>query len=378
MTRRLLLACLASLCIPASTGAQTSGSLRFVSPTATTYLTGPVVMRVTADGLPAGDALQEVTFFADGQQVCVVPGSRPECSWDSGPRLTQHALRAVARLSSGGRLVANVRTMSAEFVEKAAVDVLLANAVVSDGGKFITGLQRDAFRVFDDGQERPITSFQSTDASLDVVLALDVSDSMRDVLPEVKIAATSFVRSLRKQDRVTLVVFNDAMYVPVRGADTPDEVTAAIAKLTAFGSTALFDVAVRSLDLLSQQSGKHALVFFTDGDDRSSQAALDQVQRAVSASDAMVFAIGLGPRNRREALRDRLELLTGASGGRVLVADNGEDLKDSFTDVVRDLVNQYTLGFEPRRDGRTHAIRVELIGHSGRIRARRSYNLPPR
>ena len=352
-------------------------TLRFVSPTAQTYLSGPVLLQVVVEGTTTPGAVEDVTFFANGREVCVAPGSKPECPWDAGRQLQQHVLRAVGRLKAGGRLVANVRTLSADYVESVSVDVVLANAVGTDGGRFVTGLAREAFRLFDDGQERPITSFQSNDAPLEVILALDVSESMRAVLPDVKIAALTFVKALRPQDRITLVAFNDSMFVPVRSASSPEVVTKAISELTAFGATALFDVTVRTLELLSRQPGKHALVFFTDGDDRSSQAGLDKVQRVVASSDAMVFAIGLGPSAQRDQLKDRLELITGSSGGRVRVADKSDELKDSFADVVRDVVNQYTLGFEPRRDGRTHTIKVDLVGRGGRVRARHTYIAPP-
>jgi VWFA-related protein len=374
--RPAILALLVLITCIARGAAQPGPALRFISPTAETYVSGPVLLRIEVDGVELG-AIENVTFFADGRQVCVAPGMKPECAWDAGGQLKEHALRAVARLRAGGRLVANVRTLSAEYVESVSVDAVLANAIVTDGGRFVTGLPREAFRLFDDARERPITSFQSTDALLEVVLALDVSESMRDVLPDVKTAAITFVKALRPQDHITLVAFNDTMFVPVRSAANADVVAKAIGDLSAFGATALFDVAVKSLELLSRQSGKHALVLFTDGDDRSSQAGLEELQRVVDSGDAMVFAIGLGPRERREQLRDRLELITGSSGGRVLVADKSEDLKDSFTEVVRDVVNQYTLGFEPRRDGRSHTIKVELVGRGGRVRARRSYIAPP-
>lgn len=90
----------------------------------------------------------------------------------------------------------------------------------------------------------------------------------------------------------------------------------------------------------------------------------------------MVFAIGLGSRAQHDQLRDRLEAITGTSGGRVLVADKSEDLKNSFAEIVQDVINQYTLGFEPRRDGRSHTIKVELVGRDGRVRSRRTYVAP--
>ena len=50
---------------------------------------------------------------------------------------------------------------------------------------------------------------------------------------------------------------------------------------------------------------------------------------------------------------------------------------ESFAKVVEDLINQYTLGFEPQRDGRDHQIRVQVPGRGVRVRARRIYTAPP-
>ena len=94
-------------------------------------------------------------------------------------------------------LIANVRTKDAGYVEAVSVDVVLANAVVTDGGRFVKGLTRDDFKVFDDGKERPVTSFQSDEAPLELVLALDVSASMSTALADVKEAAQGFLRALR-------------------------------------------------------------------------------------------------------------------------------------------------------------------------------------
>ena len=317
-----------------------------------------------------------MTFFADGRQVCVVPATSPQCRWDAGPELTTHAVRAVARLKTSGRVIANVRTKDAGYVEAVSVDVVLANAVVTDGGRFVKGLTRDDFKIFDDGKERPVTSFQSDEAPLEVVLALDVSASMSTALTDVKEAAQGFLRALRPQDRVTVVAFNNALFTLSRGVPGT-EALHALNKLTAWGSTALYDVIVRSLQLLARQPGKHALVIFSDGDDSASQATLDQVRKLVADSDAMLMAVGLGRGSTVNDLKETLESLADASGGRVLFAEKSDELSESFAKVVEDLINQYTLGFEPQRDGRDHQIRVQVPGRGVRVRARRVYTAPP-
>jgi VWFA-related protein len=351
-------------------------SIRWVSPTADTYLSGPVLLRVVFAGEGGGSRVEDVTFFADGKQVCVAPGAKAECSWDAGSELKSHALRAVARLKAGGRLVSSIRTRSIEYVESVSVDVVLANAVVTDGGRFVKGLTREQFRVLDDQRERPITSFQATDAPIELVLALDASASMADAMPDLKAAAALFVQSLRPQDRTTVVAFNDEMFPLARRESSSQTLTAAIERMNAFGGTALYDVIARALQLLSREPGKHAIVIFSDGDDRSSQATLEQVQRMVAESDAMLFAVGLGRGASTDALKEKLEGIAEVSGGRAIFAERTSKLREAFADVVESLTNQYTLGFVPARDGREHRIEIRLTKGGFRVRARQTYMAP--
>jgi VWFA-related protein len=150
----------------------------------------------------------------------------------------------------------------------------------------------------------------------------------------------------------------------------------ALDKLAAWGGTSLYDVIARSMQLLSRQPGKHAVVIFSDGDDNASQATLEQVRRLAGDSDAMLMAVGLGRGSEVNDLKETLESLAEASGGRVLFARKSDELVESFGKVVEDLINQYTLGFEPQRDGREHQIRVEVPGKGVKVRARRVYLAP--
>jgi len=261
-------------------------------------------------------------------------------------------------------------------VESVSVDVVLANAVVTDGGRFVKGLSREQFRVIDDEHDRPITSFQATDAPIELVLALDASASMADAMPDLKTASSAFVRALRPQDRTTIVAFNDEMFTLARRESTPEVLSTAIERMNAYGATALYDVIVRALQLLSREPGKHAIVVFSDGDDRSSQATFEQVQRMVADSDAMLFAVGLGRGTQIEALKEKLEGLAEVSGGRAFFADRTSKLHDVFADVVDSLTNQYTLGFVPARDGKEHRIDIRLTKGGYRVRARRAYTAP--
>ena len=71
------------------------------------------------------------------------------------------------------------------------------------------------------------------------MLALDVSGSMEEALPEVKAAARAFVLALRPQDRVTLLAFNDSMFTLARAESNKELLAESVSKLSAFGATAL-------------------------------------------------------------------------------------------------------------------------------------------
>ena len=240
MSRMVCAFAMAILLAAGSSAQSTDLSIRWVSPTADTYLSGQVLLRIVFVGEGGGSRVEDVTFFADGKQVCVTPGAKAECSWDAGSEVTSHALRAVARLKAGGRLVSAIRTKAIAYAESVSVDVVLANAVVTDGGRFVKGLTREQFRILDEGRERPITSFQATDAPLELVLALDASGSMADALPDLKAAASKFVQALRPEDRTTIVAFNDEMFTLARRESSPQSLTAAIERINANGGTALY------------------------------------------------------------------------------------------------------------------------------------------
>lgn len=367
---------LLSLVTTVALHSQPTDTLRFVSPPPGSYVTGSVTVKVAFEGEGGSSAIEDVTFFADGRQICVAPGARMECEWDAGRTVEEHALRAVARLKAGGRVVANVRTRAVSFNESASVDIVQVNAVVTSGGRFVKGLTKESFRLLDDKQERPILGFDPNGAPLEVVLAIDVSGSMKDALPDVQAAARAFLKGLRPMDKVTVVAFNDSVFtVAPREADLETRLQA-IDKLSAWGGTAIYDVIVRLVGVLSRQAGRRAFVVFTDGEDRNSQASLQDVTRAISDSDTTFFAVGLGRGERLEAIRTNLEGLADASGGLALFAEHSDQLTERFAAIVSDLANQYTLGFEPRRDGKPHTLTVLVPGREVRIRARRGYVAP--
>lgn len=357
--------------------AQGNSGLSIASPTADTLLTGPVVLRAAID--PAlVERVQSLTFYADGKVICAnVPARRPECPWNAGADVKQHLIRVVAALAGDARVVATVRTARLDFAESVRVDVVQVAAVVTDrSGHFVSGLDQNAFRLSEDGVPQKISHFAAQNSDLDLVVAVDASGSMEDALPDLKEAVKAFLGALGPRDHVTLIAFNDNMYTLASRETSATARVDAVDRLVAFGGTALYDVLSKSIDLVATGTGRRAVVLFTDGDDRNSQATLASTEEKLQGSDATLFVVGLGRGATADALRKTLEDLADSSGGRVLFAEKAKELREPFTAVVSELANQYLIGFESsngKRDGGWRALKIETTDKRYRVRARQGY-----
>jgi Ca-activated chloride channel family protein len=321
----------------------------------------------------------QVAFFADGHQVCTIIRSPFECEWHAGDRIAEHQIRVAASLRDGRRIVQTVRTRGLTVTETVDVDVVQVTAVVLDGdGRFVRGLTREAFRVYDDGKAQPITHFAAENIPLELVAAIDVSSSMRDALGTVKDAAKRFLTALAPSDQVTVLAFNENIFTLARRATEPVARTRAVDRMAPWGGTALYDVIIKAIEILGRQSGRRAIVLFSDGDDQSSHATLDAAIRATEGSDATIYAIGQGRAVEAPALQALMKRIASVSGGRAFFSSDLARLDGVFTDILEDLRNQYLLSY-PAPDGRRtdqwHTIKVEVAGGRHSVRARQGYRL---
>jgi Ca-activated chloride channel family protein len=230
--------------------------------------------------------------------------------------------------------------------------------------------------VFDNDRPQKITSFQSENISLELVAALDVSSSMRDALPRVKESATRFLAGLRGGDHVTLLAFNDIVYTLAQRTKDQSTRAQAIERMRAWGGTALYDVVVDALRRLERQTGRRALVVFSDGDDQSSHATMQAAVAHAESSDATIYAIGQGRAVRTRELQTVLSRFASISGGRAFFTEDVSRLDRFFSEILEDLSNQYLVSYsypDAERDGQFHRVRLEAAGGKYQVRVRPGY-----
>lgn len=358
-------------------------AIRITSPAAGAIVTGVTRLEAVIEHHDKVPAVQEVIFTVDGRLACTIEQPPFTCTWDSGEVVRDHHVRVVATLAGGGRLTANLRTASLGYAERVRTDAVLVPVIVTREGQFVRGLKRQDFEIAEDGVRQPIAAMANEDGPLDLVLAIDVSGSMESSLDQVKAAVKRLLSKLRPGDAVTLVGFNDSLFLAAEREQDQRARERAVDLLSAWGSTALYDATVRAIDLVSREWGRKGIVIFSDGEDRSSLTPREAAARRVQESDAMLYTVGFGRGATDPALQRGLRDFATATGGRAFFPKSVSALDDVFDEIVAELAHQYVLSYALanfEHDGRWRTISVQVRGGKYDVRARQGYRPhgPPR
>jgi Ca-activated chloride channel family protein len=249
-------------------------------------------------------------------------------------------------------------------------------ATVTDAkGQPVTGLRQSDFEVLEDGVPQEVTTFAAGEFPLTVALGLDRSFSMAKNLPLAKQASQTFLRELKPGDRSMVVaISSEAEEIAPLSADRAAQ-SRAITALDAWGTTALHDAIIATLDRLEPEPGRQAIVVFSDGADRySTHRAADVMERA-RRSNALIYPIAFG--RTRSPLLAELAVLT---GGRSFLLRDARELETTLATVARELRYQYLLGYTPAmaiergdREWRSITVNVRGTRPGVRVRARDGY-----
>ncbi len=277
---------------------------------------------------------------------------------------------------------------------RAGVDLVSVNVTVLDtNGQLVTGLDKGAFEVFEDGDPQVITQFIGERVPVSLGLLLDTSDSMFGArIQEARTAVDQFLfELLDPEDEFFLLAFNHAPQLVTDWTADPSVIRPVLAALKPSGATAAYDALIASLPLFEQRHRpRAALVIVSDGADTASDASVRDVRNALLRTEAFVYAIAIDS-SSRQAINTRpnpqaLREITDQSGGRTEVVGSTTELGGATARIAEELRHQYLLGYASPRagDGRFHSIRVRVKAGVGsgepgekppeyKVRARNGY-----
>jgi VWFA-related protein len=323
------------------------------------------------------------------------------------------------------------------FRFKSGVDLVNVTATVSDDdGHFVSGLTKDDFTVYEDGQLQEITNFSNERVPVSLGILLDTSGSMTpDKMSSARSAIDRFIYDLLgKDDELFFMQFASVPDLLQGWTFDRRAISRAVGEVTPAGGTAMYDAIARALPIAADgRNQKKAILVISDGNDTNSRTSAGALRNLIRESEVMVYALGVdgtavstyttpqprrpntprfpipipGGRGRfpggrfpfgRELLpqiqfpplggnggwgraggervnEGALRAVTDDTGGRTEIVRGFGDLDAATAHIADELSKQYYLGYNSpgKKDGRWHAITLELKDRHLHVRARRGY-----
>ena len=255
---------------------------------------------------------------------------------------------------------------------RAHTDLVLIPVTITDTlNRFVLGLQKEDFHLFEDGVEQNLAHFSGEDAPLSVGVLFDESGSMSYKLRTSRDATSQLLNAFNKEDEVFLVEFADLAKVSIRFTDRTDEIQRALKNVQAGGLTAMLDaIDTGLLEMKNAKNSRKAIVIVSDGGDNRSHYTGAQIESLVREADVQIYAMGVfepvfsfgltpeeisGPRLLSEIAEQ--------TGGRAFAASAPGDMPSVANRIAVELRNQYVLGYYPRnkaRDGKYRSVEVKV------------------
>jgi len=240
-------------------------------------------------------------------------------------------------------------------------------------GRFIPGLTRDDFQIFDNGKPQAITVFDNTPQKITVAAMFDMSRSMERDYPNIRAAGGAFVRALSPEDRARIGSFGfEVALSPFLTSDKVILQRILDEELWPGGPTPLWYATDMAMTALDREEGRRVILLITDGDDATPflRRSGDDVRVHAERGGFIIYAVSLPGRG----ISVELSLLIEQTGGGRFLVGAHEDLGTAFVRVVEELHSQYLIGFSmPVADGKKHGVSIKVKRDGAKPRARKSY-----
>jgi len=272
-------------------------------------------------------------------------------------------------------------------------------------GALIPNLTKDDFQIAEDSKPQTIKYFTAeSNLPLTLGMMIDASGSQRNVIDMEKEVGGAFLKQiLTDKDEAYVMSFDISVDLLQDFTRDTHRLQAALNKakvnvdVTSGGipgmgggpvptrnapGTLLYDAVYLSAhDMLSQETGRKAMILLTDGQDEGSRLKIQDAIEAAQKADAIVYVLlcadrgfygGFGGYSGEGEMRK----LTEQTGGRVINVGNKFDkLREAFDQIANELRSQYNVGYTPtniKQDGTYRKIEIKNK-QNYKIQARAGY-----
>lgn len=250
-------------------------------------------------------------------------------------------------------------------------DLITLTVTVTDAyGRYVSGLEKKHFTVFDDKTEQEITFFSDDDAPVSVGVVFDMSGSMSgDKIRKAREALARFIQTSHERDEYFLVGFNSRAQLLLDRTRDGNSVLNKLTFIEPKSNTALYDACYLGVEKVSRGTHqKRALLLISDGQDNDSRYTFSEVRRLLKESDVVLYSIGIlggGDPSSSLGLEGQavLDELSSVSGGKAFFPNSAAEMDEIFEKIALELRHQYSIGYRPANfvnDGKWHKIKVKV------------------
>jgi len=254
--------------------------------------------------------------------------------------------------------------------------VLIPVTVTDPVNRFVLGLRKQDFHIFEDGAEQTITNLSGEDTPLSIGLLFDTSGSMNYKLQTSRQAVTQFLKTMNPRDEAFLVAFSDKATLSAGFTSNSVEIQDKVAALQPGGLTAMLDAVDTALrEMKNAKNPRKAILIVSDGGDNNSRYTSSQIQDLVREADVQIYAMGvfepmisIGMTPEEVTGPRLLSQLAEQTGGRAFTAIDPNDLPSIAARIGIELRNQYVLAYSPKnqeRDGKYRRVEVKVTQPPG-------------
>jgi VWFA-related protein len=248
--------------------------------------------------------------------------------------------------------------------------------VTDHSNRFVVGLDKQNFKIFEDGVEQKITQFSGEDVPISIGILVDTSASMGSRIATSREAVKEFLKTMNVKDEAFLIEFSEQATLTASFTRNTGEILDKLASTAPEGTTALIDAVDLGVETMKEaHNARKALLLVSDGGENSSHYKADEVKEVIRKADVQVYAMGVfDPLEKLGILSGLvsgpafLSNLCDQTGGRVFPANSYAVLPTIARRLGIELRNQYVLAYYPtnrERNGQYRKLEVKLTPPSG-------------
>jgi Ca-activated chloride channel homolog len=267
-------------------------------------------------------------------------------------------------------------------------DLITLTVTVTDTyGRYVSGLSKSAFTIFDNKEQQEISHFSDDDSPVSVGVIFDVSGSMSgDKVKRARDALSKFIQTSHDSDEYFLIAFNSRAQLLLDKTRDGNSVLNKLTFVETKSQTALYDACYLGIEKVQRGAHtKRALLLISDGQDNDSRYTFNELRKLLKESDVTLYAVGiLSGSDAGSSLgmegQGILDELAGVSGGKAFFPRSSAEMDDIFEQIALELRHQYSIGYKPEtfiNDGKWHRVKVKVTPPRGLprlfVRAKEGY-----